>query len=78
MDQELSYLLKRAEEERIAARRAATPEAQKAHEMLAAQYEATRSDCYAKLGVVDCLSDAMLRFEHPCLLIQFGGHVLKD
>ena len=39
MDQELSYLLKRAEEERIAASRAATPEARKAHEMLAAQYE---------------------------------------
>jgi len=39
MDQELSYLLKRAKEERRAAGKAATPEARRAHEELAAQCE---------------------------------------
>lgn len=39
MDQELSYLLKRAEEERKAAGKAASPEARRAHEQLAAHYE---------------------------------------
>ena len=39
MDQELSYLLKRAKEERKAASEAATPEARRAHEQLATRYE---------------------------------------
>ncbi len=39
MDQELSYLLKRAKEEHKAASKAATPEARRAHEQLAAHYK---------------------------------------
>lgn len=44
MELELSYLLRRAEEERKAASEAATPVARKAHELLAAQYEARFND----------------------------------
>jgi hypothetical protein len=55
MEAQLSYLQRRAEEERQAASKATNPEARKVHQMLAGHYEgqfrtASRSGLTAPLG----------------------------